>query len=101
MPPQISNLQYVFSIALVRSIFLQDQQLRYIFTEFFVPQRRTKHHARASLVQKLGCNLNTFLAQPKSLKKVSTNTPYLLAKTFVVVIKSSIMPTANKRRGQY
>lgn len=101
MPPQTPFLLDVFLISLIRSIFLQDQELRYFFTGFFVPQERTKQPLRTSLVQKLRCNPNTFMAPTNSLKKVSTNTPYLLAKTFVVVIKSSIMPTANKRQGHY
>jgi hypothetical protein len=100
MPPQTPNPADVFLIFRIRSIFLQDQQLRHFSAVIFVPQRRTKPPFGTSLVQKPQRNLNTFRVHLKSLKKVSTNTPYLLAKTFVATINSSIMPTANKRQGR-
>jgi hypothetical protein len=100
MPPQKPNPRDVFNAELIRSIFLQDQGLPCFFSDFFDLQRRTKPPFGTTLVQKLSHTKRLNTGIQNYLKKVSTNTPYLLAKTFVATINSSIMPTANKRQGR-
>jgi len=101
MPSQKPNLGDVSKAEPNRSIFLQDQGLPCFFSYFFDPQRRTKPPIGTTLVQKLSHTKRLDTGIQNWPKKVSTNTPYLLAKTFVAANKSSIMPSANKRQGRY